>query len=433
MWRSESMRTVRRMSGAESGNAMVVALLVLMILTAAGVAYVAITKSEKQISGNEMRTTQAFYAAEGGLTEGLHRMTVNDTANYIGQTGDPTPGWGRYIVMQNGASTLDPDGAGLEHDGLDNNGDGNVDEPGERYPEVPTKQTGLNKLAYPYVRVEYKTQGGQLVRFGDSDKNPATPMTENFTYGAPVLRITARGTKGNSNKVVEGEAVRFPIVDVLGAMWAGGPMAFKGNAFIIDGHDHQAMSPHDTIPGAKPMPGILSQGPTSDIQLAGFQTDNVMGAGDAGGAASVTQSPITYDFNKIWNTLAPLAENGFSGDQTWGTATPTYGTYADPQVTLVKGNLSINGGWSGAGIMMVQGDLAMGGGSTFTGIVIATGNVKLTGGGYADDARIVGSIIFQGDLSGSMQGGAGRIWYSSQAVNNALTLANYTLSRWRER
>ena len=48
---------------------------------------------------------------------------------------------------------------------MDNDGDATVDEPNETYPEVLTKQTiSASTLRYPYVRVEYKTQGGQLVQ-----------------------------------------------------------------------------------------------------------------------------------------------------------------------------------------------------------------------------------------------------------------------------
>ena len=40
---------------------------------------------------------------------------------------------------------------------------GLIDEPNEAYPEVLTKQTAnASALRYPYVRVEYKTQGGQV-------------------------------------------------------------------------------------------------------------------------------------------------------------------------------------------------------------------------------------------------------------------------------
>jgi len=83
---------------------------------------------------------------------------------------------------------------------------------------------------------------------------------------------------------------------------------------------------------------------------------------------------------------------------------------------------------------MVNGTLAMGGGCTFKGIVIATGDVTLSGGGPADVARIVGGVIYQGTLvNASKTAGSARIYYSSEAVNSALTLNRYTLAWWRER
>ncbi|HET9251835.1 MAG TPA: pilus assembly PilX N-terminal domain-containing protein, partial [Candidatus Eisenbacteria bacterium] len=165
---------------SESGNALVAALLILMVLTAAGVAFMAVTKSEKQISGNAVVATEAFYNAEAGISEGLYRMSFKkDSLNFIGPTGPETPGWGRYIVHASGASDLDPDHGVLGADGLDNDEDGFIDESGERYPEILSKQdAGDGGMQYPYVRVEYKTQGGQLVRYGDADQNAVTPPKE---------------------------------------------------------------------------------------------------------------------------------------------------------------------------------------------------------------------------------------------------------------
>ncbi|MGE5176805.1 MAG: PilX N-terminal domain-containing pilus assembly protein [Hyphomicrobiales bacterium] len=422
-------------SNGEHGNALVVALLVLMVLTSAGVAFIAVTKSEKQIAGNEMTSTQAMYAAEAGIAEGLHRMSFPaESTNYIGppNPGSPSPGWGRYIVMTSGASLLDPDRAALASDGLDNNGNSTVDEPGEAYPEVLTKQVvNANALTYPYVRIEYKTQGGQLVRFGDGDENPMTPPTENLKYGAPVLRITAAGRRGTAAKRLEAEAVRFPLLSVGSAVWAGGPMAFNGNAFLIDGHDHFATAPYDTIPGAPPMNGILTKGATTDVTLANQQQDNVTGVN---GDNSVSQSPYTYDFNQLWTQLTGMADNKVVGPITFGSSYPSLGSLANPQVTVVDGGLTINGTWTGGGILMVNGNLSLGGGCNFNGIVIVTGDVKMTGGGPADAARIVGGIIYQGSLvNASSTGGSGRIYYSSDAVNSALTLNRYTLAWWRER
>ena len=410
---------------------MVVALLVLMILSAAAVAYVAVTKSEKQISSNSAIATGAFYTAEAGLTEGLYRMSyATDSVNYIGPA-TPVAGWGEYIVMSNGASAQDPNGAALASDGLDNDGDGQVDEPGERYPETPSKQTGGNTLQYPYVRVEYKTQGGQLVRFGDADQNPSTPPQENFTYGDPVLKVSAAGTNGGSRKVIEAEAVRFPLLNVNAAIWAGGPLNFNGNAFLLDGHDHDADAPYDTIAGAPPVRAVLTEGPPSDAPYTLQQQDNVIGQG---GNGSVAQSTFTYDFNALWASLSTVSDRSFIGPVTLSSASPSVGTLDDPKIMTVSGDLTVQGQWQGAGILMVNGSVTMGGGCTYKGIVIATGDVRLAGGGPADVARILGGVIYQGSLiNASSQGGSARVFWSTEAVTNALGMSKYTLSWWRER
>ncbi len=426
----------RRETGAarpDAGNVMVVALLILVVLTAAGVTYIAITKSEKQIAGNAMSSSQALYAAESGVTEGLRRMSSpSDSVNYIGPPGAAVPGWGRYIVLYPGASSLDPDGPALEHDGMDNNGDGQIDEPGERYPEILTKQTlTANALRYPWVRVEYKTQGGQLVRFGDADHNPATPPVENMYTGPAVLRLTAAGRRGTAAKTIEVEAVRFPLVDAVSAIWSGGNLNFNGNAFLVDGHDHYATFPYDTIPGSPPAVGVLSQGPTSTITLGGFQTDNVMGAG---GNGSVAQSTFSYNFNLLWSQLSASADYSFTGDQTFANTTPSYGSLSSPKVTVVNGNLSLGGGWVGGGILMVNGNLSMGGHATYGGIVVVTGNAYIAGSGSGDYGTILGALICQSNLiNNSSVGGNANVFYSSQAINRALSVGKYTLSWWREK
>lgn len=429
---AESERLAGSTQG-DAGNALVAALLVLMVLTAAGVAFVAVTKSEKQISGNAVLATEAFYNAEAGISEGLYRMSFKrDSINYIGPTGPETPGWGRYIVRSSGASTLDPDAPTLTSDGMDNDGDSFVDESGEKYPEISSKQDAdANGMRYPYVRVEYKTQGGQLVRYGDADQNALTPPKENFTYGAPMLRITAKGRRGGATKVLEAEAVRFPLMSVESAMWTGTPLTLNGNAFWIDGNDHQMSAPYDTVPNAKPATGILTKGPKTDVSMTVNQEDNVTGAG---GEASVAQSTFDYDFDALWNTLSSTAQNSYTGNQNWTSTSPQAGTLAEPAITVVKGDLGIKGTWRGYGILMVNGNLDMQGGSQFNGIVICTGQVSLAGGGPADVAHIVGSVIAKGSISTSnTTGGAARVFYSSQAVNNALTLNRYTLAWWRER
>jgi hypothetical protein len=424
----------RGATSGDSGNAMVVALLVLMVLTTAGIAYVAVTKSEKQIAGNSMTSAQALYAAEAGITEGLHRMAFPaESANFIGPT-TPAAGWGRYIVIASGRSALDPDRAALATDGMDNDEDGLIDEPNESYPEVLTKQTiNASTLRYPYVRVEYKTQGTNLVLFGDADLNPATPPVENFTKGTPVLRITARGRQGSADKMLEAEAVRFPIVQVASAIWAGGQLDFDGNGFYVDGHDHAATPPLDTIPAAPSVSGVLSRGATSDVtsHMNPGQEDNVSGTN---GDASVQQSTFNYDFNALLSQFSGMADNAYNGAQNWSGSTPMYGSLTNPKVTVVNGNLTCTGNWSGGGVLVVNGNLDMRGGSQFTGVVICLGDVDFAGGGASDLAHVVGGLIYQGTVANNSRlHGSADVYYSTQAVNAANGVGRYSLSWWRER
>jgi hypothetical protein len=414
-----------------SGNAMVVALLVLMLMTAAGVTFVAVTKSEKQIDGNQMAGTQAMYSAEAGISEALMRMNPGNAAAYIGPA-NPTPGWGRYLVTANGKSALDPDGAKLAGDGWDNNNNSYVDESGERYPEVLSMQpNSADALRYPFVRVEYKLRSNQLVRFGDADGNAATPPVENLTVGAPVLRLTALGQKGNANKILEAEAVRFPFVDVNSAIWTGKHLTLNGNALLVDGSDHYMASPYDTIPGAPALPGVMTLGPVTDVPLGPGQDNNILGSG---GIASIQQSTYTYDFNQIKTDAATTNDYSLAAGTTLSSSDPPLGTVASPKITYAQGNLKISGSWTGAGILVVNGNLTMTGGAQFMGIVVCLGDANLAGGGPADVANIIGGLIYQGTVvDASAVSGAARVLYSSAAVNNAQMLKRYTLAWWRER
>ena len=65
---------------------MVISLLVLLVLTMVGTLFLATSNTETQISGHDMRATQALFNAEAGYAEALARMSdQTDSTNYIGQ------------------------------------------------------------------------------------------------------------------------------------------------------------------------------------------------------------------------------------------------------------------------------------------------------------------------------------------------------------
>ena len=91
------------------------------------------------------------------------------------------------------------------------------------------------------------------------------------------------------------------------------------------------------------------------------------------------------------------------------------GSYAP--VIHVSGNLRIQDGIEGQGVLLVDGDLNIDDDFNFYGLVIVQGHLQLTGPG-----RIYGAVMVRGDLdgrAGSEISGGGKIFYSSCAVTRA--------------
>jgi len=422
---------------ADSGNAMIIALLVLFLLTSVGISYVAVTKGDKQIAGNQMVGSQAFNNAEAGLSEALLRMSdPSDAANYIGEaSGTVSPGWGKYIVTDPGNSGLDPNYNSTLTDGLNNDLDGATDEASEHYPETGSKQASMalaSRLDYPWVKVRYKVNGAnQVLLFGDHDNNPVTPPRENTTNGFPEVILTAAGRKGLGNKSVTVEAVKWPLPPMPGAVYAEGNMNFNGNSFYIDGHDHDATAPYDTLTGGSSLPGISSPNNAGPIAgaLSNQQLDNVQGTG---ADPSVRTSTLNLDIPSIAAQWAQLADLTYSGNTSnpsmasWGSIATTPPTL---KVVHCTGDLDLQGNGDGAGVLIVDGDLHLGGTLNYNGIIIVLGNTDIQGGGNAKN--IVGGIMCQGTLTGTTNvAGNVKVLYSSAMISQLYALTKYEISSW---
>jgi hypothetical protein len=419
----------------DSGNAMIVALLILFLLTSLGISYVAVTKGDKQIAGNQMTAAQAFSNAEAGISEAMLRMSdpnATPLGTYIGEAaGTTTPGWGKYIVNDPGNSGLDPQYNSTLSDGLDNDLDAATDEASEHYPEIGSKQSTMalsSKLDYPWVKVRYKLNGAnQVLLFGDDDNNPTTPPRENLVRGIPELIVTSAGRKGVGAKTVTVEAVKWPLPPVPGSVYTEGTMNFNGNSFYIDGHDHNPTAPYDTIAGAAPLAGISSPNNAGPIagSLSGQQLDNVEGSG---ADPSVETSPLNLDLPAIAASWSQLADLNYAGNTT-NPDMSTWGTIGDLKVVHVAGDLSIQSNGSGAGVLIVDGDFHLGGTVNYNGIIVVLGNVDIQGGGNAKN--IVGGLMVQGTLTGTTNvAGNVKLMYSSAMINQLYSLTRYEISSW---
>jgi type IV pilus assembly PilX-like protein len=418
----------------ERGNALIVALLILFLLTSLGITYVAITKGDKQITGNQVASTQAFTNAEAGVTEVLHRMS-NPSApgtQYIGETPPTvTPGWGRYVVNVPGSPSTDPQYDATTSDGVDNNGNAAVDESSEHYPETGSWQSNLpvsQRLNYPWVKVRYKLNAAnQVLLFGDDDNNPFTPPRENLVRGVPEIVVTAEGMQGVGQKLVTVEAVKYPLPPIPGSVYTEGSMNFAGNSFYIDGHDHAPTAPYDTIPNAASLPGIATPNdPTSiSTQLNPQQQDNVEGSGTD---PSVQSSSVNLDLQAMADAWDQVADITYPGNLINPSA-PDWGNINNLKIVHVAGDLTINGSYTGAGVLIIDGDFHMGGTLNWSGLVICLGDVDVTGGGSAKN--IVGAMLVQGTLTGTTNvNGNVKIMYSSAMISKLYSLSAYQVSSW---
>lgn len=422
-------------TGPEAGNTLVVALLVLFLLTSLGISYVAVTKGEKQIAGNQLAASQAFQNAEAGISEVLTRMSNPNalpSGTFIGQTaGTYTAGFGKYVVNDPGAGSLDPGYDATTNDGLDNDGDAAVDEASERYPETGSRQSNFplaDRLDYPWVKVRYKLDGGgSILLFGDHDNNPTTPPRENNVRGIPKIIVTAQGRRGIGSKVVTVEAVKWPLPPIPGSVYTEGAMNFNGSAFDIDGRDHYESAPWDTVTGAPPVLGISTPNDPNTIsgQLNPVQSDNVLGAG---GEPSVGSAAVNLDLPALAAGWSQVADISYTGNLN-NPSTAGWGTVSDMKIVHIAGDLHVSGNASGAGVLVIDGDFTMSGTFNWNGVVLVLGDVTVTGGGTAK--QVVGAMLIQGTLSGttSMNGNI-KLLYSSAMIAKLNSLTSYEVSSW---
>ena len=110
------------------------------------------------------------------------------------------------------------------------------------------------------------------------------------------------------------------------------------------------------------------------------------------------------------------------------------GTFAEPKITYVNGDVQLSGTASGAGIMVINGDLTMSGDFKYYGIVIVYGKssikTQIVGNG-----GIYGSTILIGQNVDIQSTGNSAFYYSSQAITNAqvnLKSSRFQILSWWE-
>ncbi|MDZ4806545.1 MAG: pilus assembly PilX N-terminal domain-containing protein [Candidatus Eisenbacteria bacterium] len=421
-----------RTGANERGNVMVGALLMLLLISAMGVSYVALSKTETGIAGSEKRHVQSMFSAEAGVAEAVMRMSSSDSTIYFGQDPNttPTPGWGRYMVQSNGNSSQDPSYDATLSDSLSNDGDGTIDESGEYYAEVLSVQDNANRLPYPWVRVSYRLDASRnVILYGDHDLNAATDPRPNLVRGFPIIKVASEGNQGTSQRLIEVEAVRAPFTVPNAAIYSESDnFKFNGTQFLISGQDWDPVT--DTVvPGSSEVQGIeTTANPTNIInQLGNNQTNNVEGSG---AEPSVAVATVNYDIDALIAQYSPLADNVHAGGTVSNGQIPDWGGWNDYRIVHVTADLHITGDVVGGGLLLLEGDLTCTGQFTWYGLIINTGEIAFSGGGAG--IHLFGALMSEGGISTNTVGGNADIKYSSEALSKLTAFNPYRVSAWTE-
>jgi hypothetical protein len=362
-----------RSSGSETGSA--IALLLVMVVICGGVSAAALVSnsaSHKE-AGTEFESERAFQLAESGADWAVTQVRIHGIATPLADFSQTVPGTGSFTVRY----------AQGDANGLDDNGDGVVDEAAES--EYATmRSTGTAGRISRTIQVVVK-------------RAIITP-----TFDAP-LQFT----------------VASPILD------------FSGSSFLIDGDEHRVDGTLD--PARPPKYGIASPSAVTAlaVQVPAKSAKSIIGLGTSPslGTSSSLDLAALIDAARAGATIA--VTNGTQNDLSLGTPTAGGTVFA-----YCPGDLHLSGSGSGAGVLVVDGDLSITGGFTWVGILIVRGQLTMSGGG---GTKVVGAVAVGSDISantttkpGGLKGSV-EIAYSTDAIT--LATANFavmTFQAWRE-
>ena len=289
--------------------------------------------------------------------------------------------------------------------------------------------------------------------FGPSSQS--IPAYGQFTYevsvAADATNPAARGmvtsvgrAPNNARRIVRVRVVRGTTGRGRGAIYLAADSVdsqFTGNAFDVDGNDHNQFGA--LVPGGPVEPGIgtRNDGVTSGVksELNSQQEDNVKGLdftlNPLNPSVVTTGGPSVSDLDRLITNI--LATPGVVvNDSTSVSGNATFGTVANPQIThMTAADLKIhaNGTAQGAGILIVDGTLTINGTLDFVGWIIVKGDTIINDGYNGDETNVLGNAMILGSLwTGDLVvkvGGSAIVNYCEFCMNLANDVGNGAVPR----
>jgi Tfp pilus assembly protein PilX len=427
---------------AESGIVLIAVLVLIVILALVGTVAVITTNTDIKISGNYKTSVQALYAAQAGIEEARTRLRgPSSAANYAGDPA-PTPdeNWSAYILTSNTWQTSD-----------DPNYNANYKNYIPKYNPIDHTNTSIltnslqTGIVY-WVKIRHKReydaeQAGHTTtstHYYDDDGNTATHTsstpgniiyygyynslapttaiqftTTGTTVYKPVEIITVYGTSGNSSKIIEIEVIHYPGPPILAPQYSMGDVSINGDSSSVDGTDNCGNGA--SLPPVYVLtPSTITENPAPTY----------------GGNPPTPQIGSTdVDILKYINALKGNATITITDDQngaTYGNTNDFVTCYSDTSNPPNTQGLKLQN-VTGYGILLVKGDLTLGGGFNWNGLILTTGTLVLNGGGSGINITGSAMSVETININGSLN-----IKYDSCMLDNSLNNQPLNVIKWKE-
>jgi hypothetical protein len=364
----------------ERGSALVMAIFVLVLLTAMGAALLFVSENEMKTGQVDLRSKTVFYASEAGLEDARETLRV---VNLSGATEALRSSFNDELTTAAGPNgVIDFDPAALKPV-FDSNGD-------------VTGFTGYGDDV-PLKSMTAFSQG----KYAAFLTNDAVDGRASLADSNDRVMITAIGTGPNyANEIVQAIVERDSFPSMPSTITMIGPSAnFDGgnsNAKKYMGDDCGGSG----IPGlAVPVVGVIGSASETTAEAGVQKPGNYTSGGNTG---VDTVNNISGSIDPSWKDcdyLHDLARKVRAAADVVGnssTSTGSLGTVGSPKIVYIEGDYSIGPGLNGAGLLWVTGVLTFSGNAGWNGTIFTVGKGDFersgAGNGVISGANFVANI-----------------------------------------
>jgi PilX N-terminal len=406
----------QKIQSAEKGMSLLLALLVLLLVTAVAFGVITLSNTETSISANFRDEQVAFFAARAGLEEIRDRLRSSASNSLSASLPTTLPGGSNgivYVTNPTGSETVAPwntSGSNYPDDEICKevtcSGGVPAGTPWYKTAAASTSYAGNPTLSWKWTRITLKTNksvSGTLHTASVDGTTSGNPVcwqgTHEFVTASascpsntvPVYVLTALAvTASGSRRMVQAEVTSLAPPLPAALVMDGYCTPTDTNICFGTTHSNNYYINGGTVPAI----GVLDTSSDNIVTNALFRPDHYPGS-TGNPSVDVIQPGSLAPFNTVQgmqdlsDELQAVAGcNAYPVPSGCGNSSVDMSPSANPPVSF------INGDWSncnGTGILVVTGTLTCSGASTYTGLIFVIGQGHLIGNG-GGNGQFSGSV-----------------------------------------